>query len=313
MNGPRVLVLETASARLDRAVAAGLTEFSRTAIARWIAEGRVTVDGIIISRPSHPVSAGQTVVVDIPPPRPTTVEGEPIPLRICYEDEAIAVIDKPAGLVVHPAAGHEAGTMVNALLYHLDGLSGVGGEIRPGIVHRLDRDTSGVMVVAKTDAAHRALTESWGSPEVRKRYIAIVYGSPSPERGTIDAPIGRSQRNRKKMAVVEGGRESRTDYEVTERLRFLAVVRCILHTGRTHQIRVHLASIGHPVVGDPLYAGPQWRGIPDKRIQKAVREFSRQALHAESLSFHHPLTGEPVEFHAPLPADMEALINALRA
>lgn len=313
MNGARALVLATDSARLDRAVASELREFSRTAIARWITAGRVTVDGVVITRPSQPVTAGQSVIVDVPPPRPTTVESEPIPLRICYEDEAIAVIDKPAGLVVHPAAGHAAGTIVNALLYHLDGLSGVGGEIRPGIVHRLDRDTSGVMVVAKTDAAHRALTESWGSPEVRKRYVAIVYGSPSPDEGTIDAPIGRSPRNRKKMAVVPGGRASRTDYEVTERLRFSSVVRCVLHTGRTHQIRVHLASIGHPVVGDPLYSGPQWRGIPDKRIQKTVREFSRQALHAERLSFRHPLTGELVEFDAPIPADMEALIAALRA
>jgi 23S rRNA pseudouridine1911/1915/1917 synthase len=222
------------------------------------------------------------------------------------------VIDKPAGLVVHPAAGHADRTLVNALLFHVRDLSGIGGELRPGIVHRLDKDTSGVMVIAKNDDAHRKLTAAWSTDAVRKEYVAIVYGTPSQMRGTIDAPIARDPRNRQRMAIVAGGRNAITDYEVIEQLRHASVIRCVLRTGRTHQIRVHLKSLGHPIIGDPVYSGPQWRGIPDKKLQKAIAGFGRQALHAAHLAISHPKTDIPMTFTAPLPDDMRGLIVALR-
>jgi 23S rRNA pseudouridine1911/1915/1917 synthase len=201
---------------------------------------------------------------------------------------------------------------VNALLFHVQDLSGIGGQLRPGIVHRLDKDTSGVMVIAKNDATHRKLSAAWGSERVRKEYVAIVYGTPSQSQGTIDAPVGRDPRNRKRMAIVAAGRRAVTDFGVIESLRHASVLRCVLHTGRTHQIRVHLKSIGHPIIGDPVYSGPQWRGIPDKRLQKAIASFQRQALHAAVLVIPHPKTDELMEFSAPLPADMVGLIEALR-
>jgi 23S rRNA pseudouridine1911/1915/1917 synthase len=202
---------------------------------------------------------------------------------------------------------------VNALLFHVHDLSGIGGELRPGIVHRLDKDTSGVMVIAKNDDAHRKLSGAWGTDAVRKEYIAIVYGTPQKSEGTIDAPIARDPRNRKRMAIVAGGRRAITDYAVIEHLRHASVVRCRLHTGRTHQIRVHLKSIGHPIIGDPVYSGPQWRGIPDKILQKAIASFKRQALHAAELTIPHPRTGAPMRFTAAMPADMARLAAALRS
>jgi 23S rRNA pseudouridine1911/1915/1917 synthase len=235
-----------------------------------------------------------------------------MPLSILFEDDDLVVIDKPAGLVVHPAAGHADRTLVNALLFHVHDLSGIGGELRPGIVHRLDKDTSGVMVIAKNDAAHRKLSAAWSTEAVRKEYVAIVYGTPQKSRGTIDAPIARDPRNRKRMAIVAGGRHAVTDFQVIESLRHASVLRCVLHTGRTHQIRVHLKSIGHPIIGDPLYSGPQWRGIPDKRLQKTISSFDRQALHAISLQIPHPETGRVMVFAADLPLDMRTLIEKLR-
>ncbi|MGA8810318.1 MAG: RluA family pseudouridine synthase, partial [Thermoanaerobaculia bacterium] len=243
---------------------------------------------------------------------PTSTASQEIPLSILFEDSDLVVINKPAGLVVHPAAGHADRTLVNALLFHVRDLSGIGGELRPGIVHRLDKDTSGVMVIAKNDHAHRKLTAAWSTESVRKEYVAIVYGTPSQMRGTIDAPIARDPRNRKRMAVVAGGRNAITDYEVIEHLRHASVIRCILRTGRTHQIRVHLKSLGHPIIGDPVYSGPQWRGIPDKKLQKAISGFSRQALHAAHLAISHPKTDVQMSFAAPLPDDMRDLIRALR-
>jgi 23S rRNA pseudouridine1911/1915/1917 synthase len=303
---------EDDGARLDRALAARLPEHSRSFIAKLIDEGRVTLEGKLAARPSLRVAGGQSAELDIPPPAPAIVASQEMPLSILYEDTDLVVIDKPAGLVVHPAAGHADRTLVNALLFHVQDLSGIGGELRPGIVHRLDKDTSGVMVIAKNDAAHRKLSAVWGTEAVRKEYVAIVYGTPQQSRGTIDAPIARDPRNRKRMAIVAGGRRAVTDYELIEPLRHASVLRCVLHTGRTHQIRVHLKSIGHPIIGDPVYSGPQWRGIPDKKLQKAVTSLGRQALHAVSLQIPHPKTDKVMSFTALLPSDMRELMEALR-
>ena len=292
--------------RLDRALSELFPEHSRSALAALIEAGHVSVDGIVATKVSRRVAAGESVVVEVPPPAPSTVVSQEIPLTILYEDANLVVIDKPAGLVVHPSAGHADGTLVNALVFHVKDLSGVGGELRPGIVHRLDKDTSGVMVIAKNDATHRALTAAWNTDAVRKEYIAVVYGTPASEKGTIDAPIARDPRDRKRMAVVPGGRHALTDYEVIERLRYTSVLRLRLRTGRTHQIRVHLKHLGHPIIGDPIYSGPQWRGIPDKRLQKAIAAFPRQALHAASIRLPFG------EFEAAIPADLRGLMGALR-
>ena len=297
---------EHEGARLDVALAQLFPQFSRSFVARLIDEGRVIVDRVPAAKASLRVVAGQEVSVDVPAPAPAGVVSQDLPLTILHEDADLVVIDKPAGLVVHPAAGHADHTLVNALLFHVKDLSGIGGELRPGIVHRLDKDTSGVMVIAKNDATHRALTAAWDT--VKKEYLAIVYGKPKKDRGTIEAPIGRDPRNRKRMAVVKSrGRAAVTDYAVVESLRYVSLVRCTLRTGRTHQIRVHLKHLGHPILGDPLYSGPQWRGIPDKRLQKAIAAFPRQALHAAKLTI--PNVGT---FEAPLPEDMRELLTALR-
>ena len=298
--------------RLDRALGELFPSQSRSFLANLVTNGHVRVDGKTATKPSQRVSAGQRIAVDVPSATPSGVVSQDLPLTILYQDADVAVIDKSAGLVVHPAAGHADQTLVNALLFHLPDLSGIGGEIRPGIVHRLDKDTSGVMVIAKHDDAHRSLTAAWGTELVRKEYLALVYGTPAQEKGTIDAPIGRDPRDRKRMAVVATGRRAITDYEVKERLRHVSLLRCRLHTGRTHQIRVHLKHLGHPIVGDPLYAGPQWRGIPDKRLQRALSSFGRQALHAERITFPHPRSGELLTFVAPIPEDMLGLIAAMR-
>jgi 23S rRNA pseudouridine1911/1915/1917 synthase len=298
--------------RLDRALGELFPSQSRSFLANLVTNGHVRVNGKTTTKPSHRISAGQRIAIDTPIASPSSLLSQDLPLTILYQDEDVAVIDKPPGLVVHPAAGHADQTLVNALLFHLPDLSGIGGEIRPGIVHRLDKDTSGVMVIAKHDEAHRALTAAWGTESVRKEYVALVYGTPAQERGTIDAPIGRDPRDRKRMAVVPNGRRAITDYEVAERLRYVSLLRCRLHTGRTHQIRVHLKHLGHPIAGDPLYAGPQWRGIPDKRLQRALSSFGRQALHAERITFPHLRTGELLTFVAPMPADMRELIATMR-
>jgi 23S rRNA pseudouridine1911/1915/1917 synthase len=301
-----------AESRLDRALAEVFPDLSRSFLAHLIGEGNVSVDGQPVAKPSFRVAAGQVVAVDIPPPAPSSAASQDLPLTILYEDDDLAVIDKPAGLVVHPAAGHADGTLVNALLFHVRDLSGVGGELRPGIVHRLDKDTSGVMVIAKHDVAHRALTAAWNSDRVIKEYLAIVYGTPTPARGRIDAPIGRDPHERVRMAVVPRGRRAVTDYEVVEHLRHVCLVHCRLYTGRTHQIRVHLKHLGHPIVGDPVYSGPQWRGIPDKKVQKVLASLERQALHASRLTIPHPRTGQTMVFEAELPEDLRAVLGALR-
>jgi 23S rRNA pseudouridine1911/1915/1917 synthase len=298
--------------RLDRALAAAYPEHSRSFVAKLIDEERVSIDGRVVTKPSLRVAAGQTVNIDVPPPAAATAVSQDLPLKMLYEDADLVVVDKPAGLVVHPAAGHSDGTLVNALLFHVRDLSGVGGELRPGIVHRLDKDTSGAMVIAKNDETHRALTGAWNSDAVRKEYLAIVYGTPAPARGTVDAPIGRDPRDRKRMAVVAGGRAAVTDYEVVEPRRYVALVRCRLRTGRTHQIRVHMKHLGHPIVGDPVYSGPQWRGIPDKKVQKAIASLHRQALHAARITIPHPRSGAAMTFESPLPEDLRALLAAVR-
>ena len=289
-----------------------MPEHSRSMLARLIEEGRVSIDGSKAEKSSMRVAAGQRVEIEIPPPAPSGVASQDLPLTILFEDDDLVIIDKPAGVVVHPAAGHSDRTLVNALLFHVRNLSGIGGEVRPGIVHRLDKDTSGVMVIAKNDAAHRKLAAEWGTDRVRKEYLAIVYGTPKQQRATIEAPIGRDPRNRKRMSVMPGGRSAVTEYAIEQPLRHASLLRLRLRSGRTHQIRVHLKRLGHPIIGDPLYSGPQWRGIPDKRIQKAIAAFPRQALHAARLTIPHPRTGEQMTFESPLPGDMRELVAALR-
>lgn len=296
---------ELDGARIDRALTALLPAHSRSFLARIIDDGGVMLAERAVTKPSHRVAAGDEIELDIPMPAATEIVSQDLPLTVIHEDGDIVVIDKPPGMVVHPAAGHVDRTLVNALLFHVKDLSGIGGELRPGIVHRLDKDTSGVMVIAKHDAAHRTLSAAWGTDRVRKEYLAIVYGTPKEQRGTIDAPIGRDPGNRKRMAVVAGGRRAVTEYEVVEPLRHASLLRLVLRTGRTHQIRVHLKSLGHPIIGDPLYSGPQWKGIPDKRLQKAISAFPRQALHASRLV----LDGRV--FEAAMPEDMRGLISSL--
>ena len=298
--------------RLDQVLPRLLPGYSRSFLAGLVDQRRIAISGLAAERKSHRVSAGDEILVEIPPAQPVEIVPRDIPLPILYQDDDIEVLDKPAGLVVHPAAGHPDHTLVNALLFHISGLSGIGGEIRPGIVHRLDKDTSGVLVIAKNDTAHRSLTLIWNTEKVRKEYLALVYGAPSPLSGRIEAPIGRDPRDRKKMAVVASGRNAVTRYETLEALRYVSLLRCRLETGRTHQIRVHLRSIGHPIVGDPAYSGPQWKGIPSRPLQKALSGFTRQALHASSLSFPHPRTGEAMRFEAPLPEDFAALLEVVR-
>ena len=305
-------ILPLVSLRLDRALSEQFPDHSRSSLARLIEEGRVTIDGRPAKKPSQQVEPSQRIEVDFPEPAPAAIEAQDLPLHVLYEDADLVVIDKPAGLVVHPAAGHRDRTLVNALLFTVKDLSGIGGTIRPGIVHRLDKDTSGVMVIAKNDEAHRQLTAAWGTDAVRKEYLALVYGTPTPDHGTIDAPIGRDPRDRKRMAVVPQGRRAVTEYELVERLRYVSLLKCTLRTGRTHQIRVHLKSIGHPIVGDPLYSGPQWRGIPDKRVQRALSSLGRQALHAARLTFPHPSTGRSVTFEAGLAEDFAAVLQEVR-
>lgn len=296
---------------------------SRSHIQKLIAEGLVTIDGEE-TKASYRLRAGDRVRVTVPFPEPLEVEPEPIPLDIVYEDDHLVVLNKPRGLVVHPAPGHLRGTLVNALLAHCDRLSGIAGVCRPGIVHRLDRDTSGVMVVAKTDQAHRSLSEQIRARTAQRRYLALVHGDVAAEEGTIETRIGRDPVNRKKMAVVrEGGREAVTHYRVLERYVDFTLVECALRTGRTHQIRVHMDHIGHPVAGDPVYGPRRPRRlrremarsmalVVDDGYPEAIGALEGQALHAHFLTFRHPATGEPMEFRVPMPPDMERAVAELR-
>ncbi len=297
--------------RLDRCLASLQDRWTRSRIHALIAEGHVLVDGIP-KKPAASVHAGAVIEVEEPDPEPSRITPEPIALDIIFEDEHILVLDKPAGLVIHPAAGNPAGTLVNALLYHCTDLSGIGGVERPGIVHRLDKDTTGLLVVAKTDSAHRRLSLAFRRREIHKTYLAVCYGIPDPPSGTIDAPIARHPRERKRMAVRPSGRPAQTIYSVRERFDGAALITCRLITGRTHQIRVHMAHAGHALVGDPLYAGRQWKTISSPEIAAACKTFHRQALHSWRLELIHPINGTAMTFEAPLPRDIQALLSALR-
>ncbi|MBW3565044.1 MAG: RluA family pseudouridine synthase [Acidobacteria bacterium] len=301
---------ESEGERLDSFIATGLAGVSRSQSARLIRDGRVELAGSAELKSSRRVSPGERYVVDLPEPVSSEVVAEEIPVEILYEDDRFAVIDKPAGMVVHPAPGHPGGTLVNALLYRLEGLSGIGGVLRPGIVHRLDRDTSGVMIVAKSDEAHRQLSEAWHTEAVRKFYKAVVYGAPRPSGGLIDRPIGRHRSDRKRMSTRPDGRPARTRYETLKSFGWVSLLECEILTGRTHQIRVHLQSIGHPVVGDPLYSGAQWKGIQNPETRKAVREMERQALHAHRMELSLPGVKRLV-LTSQEPEDFRRLIRSL--
>ena len=298
-------VEEGARGRLDRWVADRL-DLSRTRVQSLLAEGRVRVDGRLAKK-SEAAVPGAVVEVVVPPPERVEILAEDIDLDVVYEDADLAVIDKPAGMVVHPAPGHRSGTLVNALLGRMPDIEGVGGRLRPGIVHRLDRDTSGLLVVAKTDRAHRGLTEALRRRRVKRVYVAAAWGHLDTSPMTIEAPIGRDPRDRKKMAVVEGGRSALTRVRVRERWERADLLDVALKTGRTHQIRVHLAHIGHPVVGDPVY-GSGWErgmgGASRRWAQELARRTPRQFLHAAELVFDHPASGVRMRFTAPLPTDL---------
>jgi len=315
MAGSRTVEVEASGTgqRLDAWLARKLPDLSRARLQALIAEGAVTVDGAP-TRASSRVRAGQRVEVAVPELQPATPQAEDFSLDVVYEDEHLLVVDKPAGLVVHPGAGTPSGTLVNALLHHVRDLSGIGGVLRPGIVHRLDRGTSGLIVVAKSDEAHRGLAAQFASRAVDKQYLAVAHGVPRPRSGTIDAPIGRHPVQRKKMSTAATrGRAARSSYAVEDALDGAALLRVRIHTGRTHQIRVHLASIGHPIVGDATYGGARASSSVGAGARAAIAAFPRPALHAAALSFDHPVTGVRLSFEAPLPEDLARLLAALRA
>ncbi|HYE27295.1 MAG TPA: RluA family pseudouridine synthase [Allosphingosinicella sp.] len=303
------IAADAAGQRLDRALAAAFPTLSRERLKALISSGRVTGPAGPVRDPAGKALAG-AYIVSVPEPAPAHNEAQDIALAIVFEDEHLLVVDKPAGMVVHPAAGNADQTMVNALLHHCSGhLSGIGGVARPGIVHRIDKGTSGLLVVAKTDPAHEGLAAQFARHSIARVYKAIVAGLPSPPAGTIDAPLARSAANRQKMAIVAGSRGKRavTHYRLLEPLREAALVECRLETGRTHQVRVHMTSIGHPLLGDPSYG----------RTRQAHREllkklgFERQALHAAELGFVHPVTKQALSFKSDVPSDMQELLSAL--
>ena len=301
--------------RLDRWLAGHLARMpntpslSRSRLKCLILEGRVSCEDGTITDPSRAVKPGQTYRLDIPPPEPAEPEAEEIPLSVVYEDDDLVVIDKQAGLVVHPAPGSWDGTLVNALLAHFgDRLSGIGGVRRPGIVHRIDKDTSGLMVIAKSDDAHQGLVVQFAAHTIERRYHAVLRGVPTKVSDRIEGPIGRSQGNRKKMAVTATGKRAVTHYRLLERFGMsAALVECRLETGRTHQIRVHMANMGHALIGDPLYGRGNRASDPDP-----IKTFKRQALHAAILGFEHPISHKKLRFESSLPIDMEQFLTRLR-
>ena len=313
---------EAAGERLDRFLAAGLeapSPLSRTRLKALILDGAVTENGAAATDPSQSVRAEAEYALLLPPVREATPQAEDIPLDIMFEDDHIIVLNKPSGMVVHPGPGQPDGTLVNALIAHCgESLTGIGGVMRPGIVHRLDKDTSGVMMAAKSDAAHQKLTEMFAAHDLDRHYLAITWGMPPETEGRIEAALGRSTRDRKKQAVVPNGRYAATNWTVIRRLPpFASIVECRLETGRTHQIRVHMAHLGHGVIGDPMYGKPMRSGqMPDAVARDClaeIRGFRRQALHAASLGFAHPVTGEALHFETPMPDDMAGLVAAIEA
>lgn len=292
-------------------------QLSRSYIQQLIRDGAVTVNGKS-SKPGYKLRTGDEITLHLPNPPPLeTIAPESVALDILHEDSSLIVIDKPAGMLVHPAGSVNTGTLVNALLGHCNDLSGIGGTERPGIVHRLDKDTSGVLVAAKSDRAHRTLSAQFEAHTTSRHYVAAVCGVPEPGAGTIDEQIARSHRDRRKMAVVKtNGRRAVTHYQVLEVYDGFSLLRLTLETGRLHQIRVHLSFIGYPVAGDPVYGGGKERALsdaPSVAIRQALIKLNRQALHAEILGFNHPETGERLEFSAPMPSDMQRIVDSLRS
>ena len=314
-GGPQIIQARIASDatgwRLDRALAAAVPTLSRERLKALISVGAVVGPaGAAVRDPAVKAVPGATYEVAVPEPKPAHNEAQDIALDIIFEDDHLLVVDKPAGMVVHPAAGNLDGTLVNALLHHCAGrLSGIGGVARPGIVHRIDKDTSGLLVVAKTDRAHEGLAKQFAAHSIERRYLAIVAGAPIKPSGTIDAPLARSAANRKKVAIVSDGRGKRavTTYRNLRHLRGATLVECRLETGRTHQVRVHMASIGHPLLGDPVYG----RTRPEHRELLKNLNFHRQALHAAALGFIHPVSKENLIFESKLPSDIQELFAAL--
>ncbi len=299
----------TLAARLDKALA-DATGLSRERIKGLIADGAVDIGGAAAKSGSAKIEAGTPFSINLPAPEPLAAEPQNIPLDVVFEDDHLIVVDKPAGMVVHPAAGNPDGTLVNALLFHCQGqLSGINGVARPGIVHRIDKDTSGLLVVAKSDAAHEGLASQFADHSIIRRYLAVCAGHPNPPAGTISGRIGRSDRDRKKMAVLPDqstrGKHAVTHYETVQRLNHASLIECRLETGRTHQVRVHCSSIGHALLGDPVY------GRTPKALKGLLDElgFRRQALHAARLGFRHPISAETLDFCAELPPDMRELID----
>lgn len=305
---------EAASVRLDTFLTSKLPELTRSQIKRLIQEGQVTStngDPVKCGRKLH---GGERLHVNIKAPEALEALPEDLPLEILYEDDFVIVFNKPAGIVVHPAAGHYAGTLVNALLFHCKDLSGIGGKLRPGIVHRLDKNTSGVMMATKNDKAHNCLAAQFKTHSIIRRYKALVYGAMEEARGTIDLPLGRHPKDRKKIAVVEGGRRAVTHWHSIRTYQGITLLELSLETGRTHQIRVHLSKTGHPIAGDPQYGSSRRSSeIKSPPVRAAVESLDRQALHAHMLGFTHPSTGEMMEFTSPLPEEMQAVIQILEA
>lgn len=302
--------------RLDQFLISVTEGVSRTCLQKLIRDGAVTVNDKVSKQPSYTLRSGDQVCLSLPDSRPLeTLQPENVPLDILYEDSHLIVLNKPAGMLVHPASGVNSGTLVNALLAHCSDLSGIGGVERPGIVHRLDKDTSGVLVVGKTDVVHRELSVQFEKHTITRQYVAVVCGVPAEVTGTIDAQIARSRRDRRRMTTVKNsGRHAVTHYQVLESYHKFSLVQLTLETGRLHQIRVHLQHIGHPVAGDVIYGGDQ-RALNDADtlpVKHAIMQLKRQALHARTLQFEHPVTHERLIFSAPKPADLERLVDALR-
>jgi 23S rRNA pseudouridine1911/1915/1917 synthase len=307
-----VVAPEAAGLRIDTYLTSKLDGLSRTRIQRSIEDGDILVnDGTVKS--GYRVSAGDKVEIDIPPAPPIEIVPEAIPLDLVYEDDDLIVVDKPAGLVVHPGAGNWTGTLVNALVYHFDQLSGAAGRIRPGIVHRIDKDTSGLLVVAKNDPAHERLSDEFRDRQVSKAYIALVYGRVKEARGEIETRIGRSPNNRTRMAVVKEprGRTAHTTFEMMQQFSDFSLLRVRIATGRTHQIRVHMAHIGHPVVADAVYGTGREKLIRDTNLRRAVNELGRHFLHSAELAFRHPLSGEQLSFTSPIPPKLASFLQVI--
>lgn len=298
--------------RLDQFISREVPDLTRSAVQRLIDSGMITVNGAT-ARASLKLKGGEQILIEIPPPAPAVPIAEEIPLTILYEDADVIVVNKSAGMSVHPGAGTPDGTLVNALLAHCDDLSGIGGEIRPGIVHRIDKDTTGVMVVAKNDRSHLELARQFQVHSIKRVYVALVYGSPKEDKGRIESVIGRHPVDRKKMSgSARHGRHAVTHWKVIGRYGAVTAVELRLETGRTHQIRVHLSEAGFPLLGDPVYGGSgRLSGLKDTKLRALIRDLGRQALHARTLGFLHPISGEYLEFSTPLPEDMARILEYL--